>query len=174
MSSLRSYALGLAALRPPRAGDAPALAQHADDREVWRNLRDRFPHPYRLADAEQWIRGSRSGAPSPTWVITVEDRAIGAISLHPGEDVHRRDAEIGFWLGRAWWGRGIASAAVPVVTRHAFEQLGCRRVHACVFAWNLASARVLAKSGYQLEGRLRRAICKDGQQIDAELWAHVC
>lgn len=163
--------LGMAELRAPRRSDAAELARHANDREVWRNLRDRFPHPYELEDAEDWLQEQAEGFRAATWVIAVADAAVGAIGLHPGDDVHRFDAEIGFWLGREWWGRGIMSAAVRAVTEFGFGTLKLARIHAVVFGWNRASARVLQKAGYLREGVLRDAVHKDGETIDGELWA---
>jgi RimJ/RimL family protein N-acetyltransferase len=158
-------------VRPPREDDAPFLARGLADRAVWRNLRDRIPHPYRLADAEAWIR---SVAGAPAWVVEVGGEAAGAICLHAGEDVYRRSGEIGFWLGRAHWGRGIMSEAVPAVAAHAFERFPdwCR-LEAEVFAWNPRSMRVLEKSGFVREGVMRRAVFKDGEIVDSVLFARV-
>ena len=95
----------------------------------------------------------------------------GGIGLLPGEDIHILTAEIGYWLGEPFWGRGLATAAVSAFTAHAFANLGLRRVFARVLDWNPASARVLEKCGYVLEGRLRRGAIKDGKVVDELLYA---
>lgn len=160
-------------IREWRAGDAVSLARHADNRKVWINLRDRFPHPYTMGDAEEWIRMAREQQPPTFFALDVDGEAVGGIGLTPGEDVHRRSAEIGFWLAEPFWGRGIMTDAVKAVTSHAFDVLRLCRVHAAVYEWNPASMRVLEKAGYQREGRLRRSVTKDGRTIDSILYAAV-
>lgn len=87
--------------------------------------------------------------------------------------MHRRSAEIGYWLGEPFWGRGIATAAVIAVTGYAFTRHDLVRLHAGVFEWNPASARVLEKAGYSLEGRLRKSVTKNGETIDQLLYATI-
>jgi RimJ/RimL family protein N-acetyltransferase len=86
--------------------DVSALAGQANDREVWLNLRDRFPHPYRRADAEAWITCASGQKPERSFAVVLRDVAIGGIGLELQQDVHRRFAEIGYWLGRTYWGQG--------------------------------------------------------------------
>jgi RimJ/RimL family protein N-acetyltransferase len=158
-------------IRSWRWGDQESLARHANDRDVWINLRDRFPSPYTLADAESWLRLMEHSAPESQFAVAVGDEAIGSVGLVLNDDVARRSAEIGYWLGKAYWGRGIASAVVPALTDWAFAQFDVCRLFAGVFDGNAASARVLEKSGYVLEGRLRKAVTKDGKTIDQLLYA---
>jgi ribosomal-protein-alanine N-acetyltransferase len=158
-------------LRPLVPGDAAALARHANDREVWRSLRDRFPHPYSLSDATEWIAFVASQKVQTSFGIVVGDEAIGSISLMVGHDIERRSAEIGYWIGQAYWGRGIMPQAVRATTRYAFEELGLIRVFAVPFARTARSARVLEKAGYALEGLMRRSAIKDGEILDQLLYA---
>ena len=158
-------------LRPLRPTDAASLARHANDRDVWLNLRDRFPHPYAERDAAAYIAHVAGRSPTTSFAIDVLGEAAGSISLHPGRDVERVSAEIGYWLGRAYWGRGIVTDAVRLATTHAFAALGLRRVFAVPFAPNAASHRVLEKAGYVREGTLRRSAVKDGALLDQFLWA---
>lgn len=160
-------------LRPWRDEDVGDLVRHADDREVWLNLRDRFPHPYTAADAREWIRAARAQRPVQSFAIVVEGRAGGGIGIHPMTDVHRRTAEIGYWLGRAYWNRGIATEAVRATAEYAFSTFDLARLEAVVYEWNPASARVLEKAGFELEGRLRRAVTKDDRTIDALLYSRI-
>ena len=151
--------------------DAPAIARHADNRSVWLNLRDRFPHPYTRHDAEEYLRLVTAQRPESSFAIAVDGDAIGGVGLILGEDVHRRTAELGYWLGEAYWGRGIASEMVLGFSNYAFEHFDLLRLYAMPFAHNHASARVLEKTGFRCEGRLRHHAVKDGQVLDVLLYA---
>lgn len=161
-------------LRPWRWSDVDALVRHANNRRIWLNLRDRFPHPYTQADAQAWLamRAGDTGSPY-NFAIEFEGEAIGAIGLEFFADVHRMTAEIGYWLGEPMWGRGFATAAVTAMTPYAFATFELRRLQATVYEWNPASARVLEKAGYALEGRLRNYICKDNRIGDALMYARL-
>ncbi|MBX6313027.1 MAG: GNAT family N-acetyltransferase [Isosphaeraceae bacterium] len=163
--------LGLCTVRSWRWGDEESLVRHANDREVWINLRDRFPHPYTREDAKAWLFLAGAQDPETNFAIAIGDEAVGGIGLTLNDDVFRRSAEIGYWLGRAYWGRGIATAAVRTITDFAFAHFDLCRIYAGVFAWNPASMRVLEKAGYTLEGRLRKSVTKDGKTIDRFLYA---
>jgi len=160
-------------IRSWREGDAPSLARHADNRRIWLNVRDRFPHPYTLADAEFWVAQASAARPETQFAVEVDGQAAGGVGVFLQEDVERFSAEIGYWLGESYWGRGIATAVVRHFTDYAFEAYDLCRIYANVFAWNPASGRVLEKAGYQLEGRLRQSAVKDGQVLDGLLYASV-
>ena len=160
-------------MRPYRDGDQASIVRYAGNRRIWLNLRDRFPHPYTLADAEAWIHQAAGQDPPTQFGIDVGGEVVGSIGLTLQEDVHRRSAEIGYWLGEPFWGRGIMSEAVPAFTAYAFATFDVCRLYATVFEWNPASARILEKAGYVLEGRLRKSVTKDGRIIDQLLYARV-
>ena len=160
-------------LRQFRAADAASLARHANDRQVWLNLRDLFPHPYSIADAERYIAQVVDEMPVTRFAIDIDGEAVGGVGLKLGSDIERRSAEIGYWLGQAYWGRGIVSAAVAAVTDYAFRELDLLRVFAVPFVRNPASARVLEKAGYQREGTMRCSAVKDGLIVDQYLYAAV-
>jgi ribosomal-protein-alanine N-acetyltransferase len=159
-------------MRPWHATDIAALVRLANNRKIWLNVRDRFPHPYTEADGRGWIalRAADAGDPH-NFAIDFEGGAIGGIGLEFFTDVHRLTAEIGYWLGEPFWGRGFATIALKAVTDYAFTTFELRRLQAMVFEWNPASVRVLEKAGYQLEGRLRNYIVKDGRIGDALMYA---
>jgi [ribosomal protein S5]-alanine N-acetyltransferase len=160
-------------IREWRAGDIEALTRNANNYNVWRNVRDRFPHPYTTAAAERWIGGGVSAPPFTQFAIEAEGEAAGGIGIMLKDDVYRRMAEIGYWLGEPYWGRGIGTEAVIAVTEYAFANFDLCRIAAYVFEWNPGSARVLEKAGYQLEGRLRESATKEGQTIDELVYAKV-
>jgi RimJ/RimL family protein N-acetyltransferase len=160
-------------LRAWRPGDEPSLVRHANSRNVWRNLRDAFPQPYTLADAKHWIETANPATPITNFAIVVGGAAVGAIGLVLKEDVFRRSAEIGYWLGEEYWGRGIVTEAVHAVTEYAFATFDVCRVYAGVFEWNPASMRVLEKAGYEFECRMKKSVTKDGETIDELIYAMV-
>jgi RimJ/RimL family protein N-acetyltransferase len=160
-------------LRAPRDADARALAKHADNREVWINLRDRMPHPYAPSDALAWIAAIQEESPRVSFAIDLNGEAIGSIGLVPGTDIERCTAEAGYWLGAAYWGQGIATSAVRRICRYGFEELGLVRIFATPIAWNPASARVLEKAGFEREGVMRSACIKDGRVMDMFLYARI-
>jgi ribosomal-protein-alanine N-acetyltransferase len=160
-------------LRPWRRGDEPALVRHANNRNVSRNLRDRFPYPYTAADAAEWIARASDQSRPTSFAIVVDGEPVGGIGIELGTDVFRRSAEIGYWLGEPFWGRGLATEALRALTDYAFVHFDLCRLEAGVFDWNPASARVLEKAGYVLEGRSRLAVTKDGRTGDRLVYALV-
>lgn len=147
--------------------------RHANNRNVSINLRDRFPYPYTVSDARSWLESIIGLGPETNFAIDVAGEAVGGIGFSLQPDVAHRSAEIGYWLGEEFWGRGIATDALIAVTEHAFANYDICRLYAHVFEWNGASARVLEKSGYTLEGRLRKSVTKEGQTIDQLMYAMV-
>jgi ribosomal-protein-alanine N-acetyltransferase len=165
--------LGVCDVRSWRPRDAPALVEHANNRKVWLNLRDRFPHPYTARDARAFLKSVLNARPETNFAIDVDGAAVGGIAFHVQSDVERVGAELGYWLGEKHWGRGIATAAVRAVTEHALVAHGLLRVFALPFAENRASARVLEKAGFTLEGVLRSSAIKDGRVLDQLLYARI-
>ncbi|MDE2838954.1 MAG: GNAT family protein [Chloroflexota bacterium] len=160
-------------LRPWRVGDEPALVKYANNRNIWINVADVFPHPYTMEDAVAWVQLQKDRDPQTEFAIANADEAIGGIGLRPQSDIHRRSAEVGYWLGEPFWGQGITTHALRVITEYAFQAFDLVRVYASVKEWNPASARVLEKCGFTLEGRLRRSFTKDGETGDLFLYALV-
>jgi [ribosomal protein S5]-alanine N-acetyltransferase len=153
--------------------DVDALAKYANNRRISVNLRDRFPHPYTRDIAQAFIRSVRERLPETAFALAVAGEAVGGIGFVLQEDIERVSAEIGYWLAEPFWGRGMATEAVRAMTAFAIEQHGLTRVYARVADWNAASIRVLEKSGYTLEGRLRRSAVKEGRIIDQLQYAFV-
>ena len=151
--------------------DAEALQRHADNRNVSKHLRDRFPYPYGI-DAARTFLGWIAKQSSPTvWAIEVDGEASGGIGIELHSDVERVSAEIGYWLGESVWGRGVATEALKGVTAEAFKRFEITRLYALPFADHAASVRVLEKAGYRREGHLRQSAIKDGKIRDQLLFA---
>ena len=160
-------------LRAWKPGDEAALARHADNRAVWRNMTDRFPHPYTIEDAARWVGCLQRGAAGDHFAIAVDDAPVGGCGFIPRADMERFTADVGYWLGEAFWGRGIASAALGALTDYLFEHTAFERLQAIVYEWNPASMRVLERNGYVREGWLRRSAIKDGRLIDRAIYARL-
>ncbi len=154
-------------------GDAHSLARYADNRAVAKWLRDRFPHPYTISDARAFLAAVEALSLRSTFAIAMDEEAIGGIGLEFGADVHRFTAELGYWLGEPFWGRGIMTDAVRHFATWAFEHFELHRIYATVFAGNQASVRVLEKAGFQCEGRLRASVFKNGRIMDQLLYARI-
>ena len=153
--------------------DLGSLVKYADNRKIWLSLRDRFPHPYTRRDGRDFIQLARSQRPETMFAIEVDGEAAGGIGFVPHADVERVSAEIGYWLGEPFWGRGIVTEALVAVTKHAIDTHHLTRVFALPYAHNDGSRRVLEKAGYVLEGRLRRSAIKDGKIVDQLQYAFI-
>ena len=127
-----------AELRSWEAGDVESIVAYANNRQIWLNLRDRFPHPYTKAHAQRFVRASRKSEPECNFAITVDGQAVGGIGFQLHGDVERVSAEIGYWLGEPFWGRGIATEALVALTQYAIATHGLTRVFALPFAFNTA------------------------------------
>jgi RimJ/RimL family protein N-acetyltransferase len=160
-------------LRSFREGDAETLALHANNRNIWINLRDAFPHPYTEEHASEFIRTSLEALPESHFAIVVDGKPVGAIGFRLHKDVERVSAEVGYWLSESLWGRGIATEALIAMTKFAVEKYGLTRIYAMPYEWNPASMRVLEKAGYKLEVRMNRSAVKDGKIVDQYLYAYV-
>ncbi|MBI2430046.1 MAG: GNAT family N-acetyltransferase [Ignavibacteriales bacterium] len=158
-------------LRPWQPGDEPSLVKHADNKKIWENVRDHFPHPYTMSDAERWVHHASQSLHDTVFAIVVNGEAVGSIGLVKKEDVYRKSMELGYWLGEQFWGRGIVTEAIGAVTQYGFSSFDIVRIYADVFEWNAASAHVLEKNGFLFEARLKKAICKNGRVGDVFMYA---
>lgn len=162
-----------ALLRPWSYDDVNALIQAANDPDVSATLRDSFPYPYRKEHAIDWITYALEVIPTCHFAVVVDGKAAGGIGLTLQRDVFRYSAEIGYWLGKEHWGKGIMSQAVQAVSDYALHELGMTRVFAGTFDNNAASGRILEKAGFVLEGRLKKAIFKYDQFYDQLMYGKV-
>ena len=160
-------------IRSWQMDDAQAIVKYANNKKIWRNLRDAFPHPYTLSDAEDFLNKVTVQEPECVFAISTKAEAIGGIGMVIGEDVHRYAAELGYWLAEPFWNQGIMTHAVKLITEYAFMNLNLYRIYAEPYEGNDASVRVLEKAGFQYEGRLRTSAYKDGKLLDQLLYAKV-
>lgn len=158
-------------IRDWHESDLVSLVEHANNRKVWLQLRNRLPHPYTDADGRAWIAFATSEDPSTNFAIVYENEAVGGIGLVLQNDIGVGTAEIGYWLGEPFWGKGIVTAAVKAFAGWAFEEFELRRLYAGVMIDNHASRRVLEKTGFVLEGVHRQHVIKDGVVKDQAYYA---
>lgn len=149
-------------LRPWTFADLPALVRHANNKQVSKQLRDAFPHPYTDADGLAFLQMTIAIDPPTALAIEVEGDAVGGVSVMLRSGNERRTAEIGYWLSESLWGRGIGPEALRLMTAYAAATFDVVRLEAFVMVENTRSTRTLEKAGYQLEGRFRRSFLKDG------------
>jgi [ribosomal protein S5]-alanine N-acetyltransferase len=168
-----SLHLSRSTLRAWRMEDLPSLVAHANNSKIAANVRDRFPHPYTESAGRQFIELFNEPDGPAAFAIEIGGLAVGGIGLHPQEDIHRFTAEMGYWLGEPYWGKGIVSEAARALSDWGFETLGLHRVFAQPFAKNQASIRVLEKAGFEREGLLRRNAVKAGEVLDTLLYARL-
>lgn len=153
-------------LRPFALTDAAEVQRLAGDRRIADTTKT-VPHPYLDGMAEAWI-ATHSKSASTNLAVEHEGRLVGAMSL--ATDAGSHQAELGYWIGEPYWGRGFATEAARALLAHALEALGLDRVHACHLSRNPASGRVLAKLGMKHEGRRVGHVKKWGLLEDLELY----
>jgi ribosomal-protein-alanine N-acetyltransferase len=158
------------------SSDKQALVEYLNDKEIYdRTLR--IPFPYTENDADAWLAlvaniTQQQGQPVHFAIRnTGDDSLIGGCGFDDFQVGKSHRAEIGYWLAKPFWGRGIMTAVVRRLCQHAFDEFGLVKITAHVFAMNPASARVLEKCGFVQEGLLRKHFVKDGKLIDAKLFA---
>jgi len=153
-------------LRGWRIEDAESLAANADNRNVWMNLRSRFPRPYTASVARTWISRATSGHERGLQLaIEVEGLAVGGISVDLVTAKTPRTGEIGYWIGEAFWGRGISGEAVALTCPLAFERLALDRIRATSRESNTASLRILERCGFEAQSRMRRSDRRPGSAV---------
>ena len=150
--------------------DIPALVKYGNNIKVWNTLRDIFPNPYTNTDAEKWIKLNELTSPAVNFAIRVDDEAIGAAGILVKADIYRYNAEIGYWIGEPFWGKGIMTEVVRQLTEYTFAHFHVNRIYAEVFSNNPVSMKVLEKNGYHQEAIHRKAIAKNNEFLDAHLW----
>jgi RimJ/RimL family protein N-acetyltransferase len=158
-------------LRAWHASDAPALAKHANNEQVWRNMSDTFPHPYTLEIARHWATRGHVEFGGDNWAIDFHGEAVGGCGVRQENGPFRCNAEIGYWLAQEHWGKGVVTQVARALTEYAFAMPEVSRIYAPVHAYNPTSMRVLEKNGFVCEGVIKQSAFKAGQLIDRVLWA---
>lgn len=162
-------------IRAWRISDRERLAELLNNPKVLNNLRDGLPYPYTPADAEDYITAMQSADRNSTFAfaIALDDLVIGSIGVFRRDNIHFRTAELGYYIGEPYWGKGYTAGAVKQICQYVFDNTDILRIFAEPFARNTASCRVLEKAGFQYEGTLRSNAVKNGEILDMKLYALV-
>lgn len=160
-------------LRPWKFEDKFALQKYANNPKIASKMTDGFPHPYNLEDAEKFITFATEMNPISIFAITIEDEAVGGIGIHLESDIHRLNAELGYWLAENYWGKGIVSKAIQEIVAYGFENFEITRIYARPFGSNVASQKVLEKAGFQFETKFEKTLIKNGV-LEDEYYFSIC
>lgn len=158
-------------LRPFKPSDAFDLASAANNPNIARYLTDQFPNPYSQEDAIRFISKFNSYNPLRVFAITNHNKVIGAIGIHPQEDIMRLNAELGYWIAEEYWGKGIITSAICKIVNYGFENFEINRIFARPFGSNIASGKALEKCGFHLEATIPLSIIKNGMIEDERIYA---
>jgi len=160
-------------LRKFRKTDVSRLAELANNEKISQNLRDGFPHPYSLSDAKSFIEKCLDQKITTTFAIEYKGEYVGNIGIMTGQDVYRKSAEIGYFIGEKYWNKGIATKAVKLITEYGFTELELMRIYTGIYEYNTASMRVLEKCGFIKEGIFKKAIVKNNQILDEHRYSKI-
>ena len=153
--------------------DAKDLAIALSNKKVQDNLRDGLPYPYTQKDGEEYISAMLSADENETFsfAITADNKVVGNIGAFRQENIHRKTAELGYYIAEEYWGKGIATEAVKQICEYVFDKSDIIHIYAQPFAFNVASCKVLEKAGFQYEGRLISNAVKNGKVVDMKIYS---
>jgi [ribosomal protein S5]-alanine N-acetyltransferase len=171
ISPMMNVSLSKSILQPWRIEDAPSLALHANNPRIAKNLRDGFPHPYKVDDARYWITHIANTPNALILAIVIDKEAVGSVGIHFQNDVYRKNAELGYWLSEKYWKQGIMTEAVQFMVQHSFQNFDIHRIYSGVFETNIGSMRVLEKCGFTREAIHRKAVIKNDIIMDEYLYS---
>ena len=158
-------------LRPWKTSDLANLVKYANNPNIAKNLTDKFPYPYTQENGMAFLEMISQHNPVQVFAIDLNGEAIGSIGLHPQDDIHRQNAEMGYWLAEPYWGKGIISKAIKQIIDYGFANFGINRIFARPFGSNIASQKVLEKNAFILEARLEKVLIKNGNPEDELIYA---
>ncbi len=158
-------------LRPFTENDVKSVAKYANNLEIAKNLTNKFPHPYTTENARQFIAFATANKPVHIMAIDVNGEAVGGIGVHPKDDIECKNAEMGYWIAEPFWGNGIITKAVAQMIEYGFANFEIDRIFARPFGTNLASQKVLQKTGFMLEAQFEKTLFKNGEYKDELIYA---
>lgn len=158
-------------LRPWTDKDLDSLVKYANNLSISKNMTNKFPHPYTIESGKSFLRMATQGSPTHIFAIDINGEAVGGIGLHPQDDIHCKNAELGYWLGEPFWGQGIISQAIPQMLNYGFKTFDITRIFARPYNTNIGSQKVLEKAGFKLEATIENSLFKNGEYLDELIYA---
>lgn len=161
-------------VRTLKLEDAKSIANNGNNPKIAAKMRDVFPSPYRVETAQAWINMNLLPA-NKDWVnaIVVDDKAVGVASILFKDDIYQHSAEVGYWIGEDYWGKGLVSEAVKALVEYTLENTDVKRLYAEVFSNNKASAKVVQKAGLVYECTHKKSIIKNDEIMDSHIYTIV-
>ena len=160
-------------LRDWKIEDSVIIPKLANNKNIWDEVRDEFPFPYRESDAINFINKVKENKSTFSKAIEYKNSLVGSITIKVNDDILRFSGVLGYWISPDYWNKGIATDAIKQITELGFSQLKLVRIYAKVFSTNQASIKALEKSGYIKEGLFSKAVFKNGQFYDQVLYAKI-
>ena len=155
--------------------DAKDLVKILSDKRILDNLRDGIPFPYTLQDGKEFIASILQANENNTFAfaIAIDNKVIGSITVFRQENIHNKTGELGYYLAREYWGKGVMTKAVNQICEYVFNNSDIIRIYAEPFAYNIGSCRVLEKAGFHYEGTLRKNAIKNGKILDMKMYSRL-
>jgi len=158
-------------LRPWAMNDLDRLVLYANNKKIFDNLTDAFPYPYTKDDGIKFIEKNSTENPIKILAVIFNDEPVGSIGVFPDVDVHRKNAQIGYWIAEPFWGRGIGTEAILKMVDYCFKTFDIERIYALAYGRNKASQRALEKAGFKIEAMLEKTIFKNNEFLDEIIYA---
>ena len=158
-------------LRKWNQSDVESLAFYANNINISQNLTDRFPYPYTKKDAKSFIKFAQDDDLSYIFAIEINGEVAGGIGLHGQKGIYRKNFEIGYWLAEKYWGNGIVSKAIKQMVKYGFENTSISRIFAKIYGRNIASQKVIQKSGFTFEAKFEKSVYKNEEYLDELVYA---
>ncbi|MCD4791643.1 MAG: GNAT family N-acetyltransferase [Bacteroidales bacterium] len=152
-------------LRPLKLSDAESIAKYANNKNVWINLTDMFPHPYSVNDAVSFINSQKDIKPPQVFAIIYKNIAVGTVGLSISSENKELCCDLGYWIGEEFWNKGIMTRVIKKMVKFGFKtykSIDC--ISAYIFTYNKASVRVLEKIGFIKDNKLNKSISKGGEK----------
>lgn len=158
-------------LRNWKMEDLDVLVKHANNPNIAKNLTNKFVYPYTNVNGISFIQFANQNNPAHIQAILFNGAVVGSIGIHPQDDIMCKNAEMGYWIAEEFWNKGIVQKAIKQMVVYGFNNFDIDRIFARPFGTNIASQKVLEKSGFVLEATFKNTIFKNGEYKDELVYA---
>ncbi len=158
-------------LRKWTPDDLTSLLKYANNPGISKYMTNQFPHPYTAEKGKEFIEFATKDSPLRIFAIDIDREAAGGIGIHPQGDIHCKNAELGYWLGEPFWGKGIITRAIAQMVDYGFKNFEINRIFARPFGNNMGSQKALEKAGFILETKFEKTLFKNGEYLDELIYS---